>query len=60
MAGESKTATNSDATLFPCCERCIGWQRMDDYTGICHTSESFSCGTRTDSRYRCKAFILRY
>lgn len=42
-----------------CCETCVGWQPKTQYTGKCNSSESLDCGTTTDTRYRCPAFIRK-
>ena len=44
-----------------CCETCVGWAKHaeEDYVGTCTLSDSLECGTRTDSRYRCPAFVRK-
>ncbi|WP_315751349.1 hypothetical protein [Bradyrhizobium sp. SZCCHNS3055] len=35
------------------CEVCTGWEKQDDWVGVCKRAESIHCGERTDARQRC-------
>jgi len=44
-----------------CCETCTGWQKDEEkkYEGRCNSSDSLLAGDKTDSRYRCPAFVRK-